>query len=243
MKKNLKRQIKEDEFVSGFEHVWQAGSAHAREVKIVLVAVAVLAIGAAALSYFRTQRDREVHEAMATAMETFRAPVASESPAGPNTPTPRFATPAEKYQKAQAEFEGIARKYGSGEMGTRARYYQALCKIELNQLDDADAILRDIASKSGGETLEPALARLAEADIARRRGQVDRATEGYKKIVDDPSTPVPRDHALMSLAQTLEEARRLNEAKAAYQRLVDEFPASTYVSDARKRVEFLQARG
>ncbi|MFI5184885.1 MAG: tetratricopeptide repeat protein [Vicinamibacteria bacterium] len=43
----------------------------------------------------------------------------------------------------------------------------------------------------------------------------------------------------MGLAATLEEARRSEEARAAYRRLVDEYPESVYAADARRRVDFL----
>lgn len=244
MKKNLKKAIKEDEFVSGFEHLWLWGSEHGSQLRIAAAALAVVLIGAIALNYFRGQRDREAHDAFATAADTFRASVASEHPPAAAGAAPdRFATPREKYQQALGEFQKIEQRYGSHTLGTRARYYEALCKIELDQLDDAASILRDLAGKRSGDSIEPALARLALADLERRRGHVDQAADAYKQIVEDPSALVPRDHALMSWAEALEQAKRLDEAKAAYQRLVQEFPASTYLTEARKRVEFLQARG
>jgi TolA-binding protein len=241
VKKNLKKAIKEDEFVSGFEHLWQWVAEHGSQVRIGVAALAVVLIGAGALSYFRAQRDREAHDAFTSAVDTFHASVASEHP--PSATPDRFATAHEKYQQALGEFQKIEQRYGSHTLGTRARYYEALCKIELGELDDAARILGDIASKRSGDSIEPALARLALADLERRRGHVDQAADAYKQIVEDPSALVPRDHALMSWAEALEQAKRLDEAKAAYQRLVEQFPASTYATDAKKRVEFLQARG
>jgi outer membrane protein assembly factor BamD (BamD/ComL family) len=59
--------------------------------------------------------------------------------------------------------------------------------------------------------------------------------------VDDPSPSLPRDHALMTLATVLEEARRMPEAAASYERLADEFPSSVYADEARRRVEYLRS--
>ena len=43
----------------------------------------------------------------------------------------------------------------------------------------------------------------------------------------------------MDMASTLEQARRLDEARAAYRRLADEYPESVYAADARRRADFL----
>ncbi len=61
--------------------------------------------------------------------------------------------------------------------------------------------------------------------------------------MDDTGSAVPRDHALMRLASTLEEAQRAPDALSAYQRLIEEFPSSVYVADAKRRREYLGGRG
>jgi hypothetical protein len=43
----------------------------------------------------------------------------------------------------------------------------------------------------------------------------------------------------MSLASLLEEAGRLADARAAYERVASEFPASVYAADARSRGQYL----
>ena len=50
---------------------------------------------------------------------------------------------------------------------------------------------------------------------------------------------MPRDYALLSAAQTLEDAKRYAEARAAYRQLVEEFPASVYAAEARTRADYL----
>jgi hypothetical protein len=240
MKRELRRQIKQDEFVStlGFLAGWI--NQHRQEAQTIAVVAAVIVLGGAGLNYFRQQRAREAEKAMASALETFQAPLQSELPEGFERPAgPVFPTAREKFEKAAAAFEGIERRYGSQPAGRRARYFAALCRAELGDTAGAETALNGLASAGGSDSLESALARLAVADLKRREGKVDEAVEAYRRLTDDRALALPRDHALMSLAATLEDAHRNPEARAAYQQLAEEFPASVYASEARRRAEYL----
>jgi len=82
---------------------------------------------------------------------------------------------------------------------------------------------------------------VALANLYRRSGQVDKAVEAYRGLATNPAANVPRDFALLSAAQTLEDAKRWAEARAAYRQVFEEFPASVYASEARTRAEYLQS--
>jgi outer membrane protein assembly factor BamD (BamD/ComL family) len=64
--------------------------------------------------------------------------------------------------------------------------------------------------------------------------------EAYRGLATNPAASLPRDFALLSAAQTLEDGKRWAEARAAYRRVFEEFPASVYASEARTRAEYLQ---
>lgn len=241
MKKELRKQIKQDEFVSGLERAMSWMAAHRDEVRITAIVALIVAVAASGLAYFQSKRTHEAEQAFAEALETFKAPVAAELPEGfQKPPGPVFASAAEKYRKAAAAFDGIERKYSSLTVGWRARYYGALCRVELGDAEEARKAFSEIAARKEGKALEPALARLALADLYRRSGQVDKAVDAYRQLAEDASLPLPRDHALMSMARTLEEARRIPEARGAYRRLSEEFPGSVYAAEARQRASYLE---
>jgi tetratricopeptide (TPR) repeat protein len=241
VKKDLKQKIKTDEFRTGLEIAVDWAAQHREGLKIGLVVGAVALAAAGGVAYARAHREAEAERAFSEALESFRVPLAAEQPEGAERPPgPVFATAEEKYTKALGGFEGVDRRYGRTSQGLRARYYAALCRVELGQTAEAEKGLREIAARKEPGTLEPALARLALADLLRRSGRTDLAVDAYKQILDDPTTPLPRDHALMSLAGALEEARRLAESRAAYRRLVEEHPDSVYASEARARAERLE---
>jgi TolA-binding protein len=171
------------------------------------------------------------------------ASVVAEQPAGAEKPAGlSFATADEKYKKAAAAFEGIERRYPSLPEGKRARYLGALARIELRDYTAAEATLKAMAAEREAGALEPALARLALAELYHRSGALDKAIEAYRQYAGDTTVPTPRDYALLSLGSVQEEARKPEEARASYERLLEEFPASVYAPEARRRAEFLGFR-
>lgn len=239
MKKELKRQIKQDELVSGFQQASRWAIAHGSEVKVTAAVVAVVALAAFGVTSWLGHRRGEAERAFSAALETFHAPVTAELPEGFEPPPgPVFASAAEKNRKAAAAFDEVAAKYGSLDAGHRARYYAALSRMELGEYDPAEKALNEIAARRD-DALESSLARLALADLHRRRGQLDKAIEDYRHLIDDSSFVLPRDHVLLELASTLESARRPVEAGAAYRRIVEEFPGSVYAPEARRRADHL----
>ncbi len=240
MKKELKEQIKQDEFASGLEQALAWAGQHRDELRIGAGVGVVLLAAAGAVAYFQSQRAREADRALRDALTTYEAPVSAEIQPGADRPTGQvFASAEEKYKTSAAAFEGVERRYGSTAVGIRAKYYAALSRIELKQYAEAEKALQEIQARGSG--IEPELARVAMADLYRRSGQVDKAVEAYKGLATNPSANLPRDFALLSAAQTLEDAKRWAEARATYRQLTEEFPASVYAEEARTRAEYLQS--
>jgi tetratricopeptide (TPR) repeat protein len=244
MKREHRKQIKRDELVTGYARAAEWVSAHQREVRATLIGIVAVGVLALAVTTYQGQRKASAEKAFAAALDIFHAPVAAEIPPGAEKPARLdFATPVEKYTKAAAAFDGVERQYGSLPAGRRARHYAALCRIEMGDYAAAEKALNGVAADSDRSSLESALARMALADLHRRRGETDKAVAAYSQLVDDASLAIPRDHVLMSLASTLEDARRPKEARASYRRLTEEFPSSVFVAEARRRAENLQTAG
>ena len=241
MKKELKRQIREDEFKSGVEHAIDWTRAHNEQVRVALLAALVAGGILLGLGTFRSQRLRSSEAAFSDALDAFQAPVLSEMADGSEHPATVFSTSEEKFKKAAAAFDGVARQWPSLPAGRRARYYAALSRVELGDLANARTALTELAARRDEAPLEAALARMALADLEQRAGEIDKAIEAYRQMSDDSALPLPRDYALMRLGSTLEDARRGSEAGASYRRLVEEFPQSVYAAEARRRMEQLQA--
>jgi hypothetical protein len=242
LKKELKKQIKQDEFATGLEQAIGWTRAHAQELKIAAAAVALIGGAALGLMSFHRHRTAQALQAFGEAMRIYSAPVLAELGEGAEPPRGQvFATSKEKYQAAAAAFDGVERRWPSVPISLRAGYFAAVCRAELGELDEAEKALTAISLRKGPGALEPALARLALADLFARRGNTGKAVDAYQQIIADAAFPMPRDHALFRLAGVLEGARRFAEARASYARLSEDFPGSVYAPEARRRADYLKA--
>lgn len=244
MKRELKKSIKEDELVTGAERLAQWVAANRRLVQATALGLAAVVGGSWAWNAWQARQAREAEAAFAAALEVYGAPVRNELPEG--NPPPAGATvhetAAEKFKKAAAAMDGVERRFASHPVGRRARYFAALARAESGDVAEARKLLEPMAAP-GGDPLLTALARLALAGLLRKAGEPGKAAEEYRKLATDPGWPLPKDHALMQLAESLEEARRAAEARDAYKRVVDEFPSSIYASEARRRADSLATAG
>lgn len=241
MKKELKRQIKQDELVTGAEQAWAWFESHRETVAVTAAVVAVVAVLGFGITALQRHKTQEAQRALADALETFHAPVEGEQrPGAPRQPGQVLPTAKEKFFKAAAAFDGVERGFPSQPAALTAAYYAALCRVELGENAEAEKALAALAARHDEGRLEPALARLALGDLYRRMGQTDKAAEAYRQAAEDPGLAMPRDHALMSLASLLEDAGRLADARAAYERLSAEFPGGAYAADARSRAQYLE---
>jgi tetratricopeptide (TPR) repeat protein len=244
LKREHRKEIKQDEFATWLEETYGWVTSHRDELRIGVGLGVVLLAAFGALGYFRGQRAHEAQRAFQDAMAAFEAPVATEQAPGADRPSGQvFATAEDKYKTAAAAFEGVARRYGALDLALRAKYYGALCRLRLGQYAEAERALKDLLERDGQPHLMSDLTRMALAELYRRSGQTDKAVETYRRVISDPDTTLPRDYALRCLAEALDDARRFGEARAAYQELLREYPGSVYAAEARTRADYLETAG
>jgi hypothetical protein len=238
--KELKRQIKEDEVLTGAGKAWAWIKVHEEQVRLGAIVAAVVVVIGVAFWWFQQSRNAAAAQAFSEALTTFEARV-GELPPGSPAPAPgtHFTTANEKFTKALASFDGVVTRYGSFEEGQRATLYGALCRIELGRLDEARKALEGLTTNRTPGVGDQA--RLALAGLHARSGAIDKAVEVYSQLADDPRTTVPRDFVLMSLAGVLEDAKRSAEAGRWYKRVAEDYPESALASEARRRQEYLKS--
>ncbi len=82
------------------------------------------------------------------------------------------------------------------------------------------------------------LGRLAEAD-----GDVELALATYADVVTGTTSLAARAHATMRTGDILEDAGRVDEALAAYKRLLEDLPPNFLSGEARRKIERIRSEG
>jgi tetratricopeptide (TPR) repeat protein len=232
--KELRKELHRDEVGDALQEA--RGVLTRPEVVKPVLAVLGLILVLFGLYYGQKYRAASAESAFARATEVYHARVgATPSVDGAAT----FKTEAEKFQKAKELFDDVASSYSSMPAGRRARFYSALCLAELGQRKEAEAVLREIATKKDQGAIEPAMARLRVVEMALQDGRAKEAASAYKALIDDQNSGLPKDTLLFGLAESLEAAGEKLEARRAYADLVNRHPQSPFAQEARQKLDAL----
>jgi len=145
--------------------------------------------------------------------------------------TAGFDDPAQ-LEAALTNFDASAKK-GGGSVGQVATFYRGVSLHRLGREEEATAALLEVAdAKSASPTLAGS-AKALLAEVYQATGDGDRAVELLQALVDTDPPIYPVDQALLELGKIRMERGEGAEARQAWQRIVDEFPARGAVDEAR----------
>jgi TolA-binding protein len=91
-----------------------------------------------------------------------------------------------------------------------------------------------------GSPFYASLARLGEAEALMAQSKYDDAIKIYTDLAADRNGTLPTDGLLMELARAAQKAGKSQDARAAFKRVVDEFPDSGYAADAKAQLAALK---
>lgn len=233
MDKELKHELKRDEIGEALQEA--RGFLTKAEIMKPALAVIGLFIVLAGLYYGQKFRVASSESAFARATEVYHAPVGATAPSGGES----FKTDSERLQKAKTMFDDVASSYSSMAAGRRARYYSALCLVEMRQFQAAEEALKQVAAIKDPNAIEPAMASLRLAEVLLAEGRSKESAALYKALGEDAASKLPKDQVLFGLATALEAAGDKIEARRAYTDLVNRHPQSPFAQDARLKVDAL----
>ncbi len=224
-----RKELKKDEFVSEVSKTYeylQEQRDRLLRAGVAIGVVVVIAIG----SYLLVQRRRSrANEELSHAMRVFYAPVGAESQI--TEPDMKFADEKARYTQAEKEFSAVADKYSWQNPGRLARYYLGITKHHLGKTEEA---IRDLSAVSEGTDAKvAALARFALAGIYAETGNMVEAEKLYRELARQPSETVPKETALLALAEKWSR-RKPAEAEKVYQEILKQADKD---SPARKAAE------
>jgi TolA-binding protein len=239
MKAQERHHLKQNEFAATTARVVETIKANRDRTVIGVIVVAVIVAVGGAYLYWKKHTNDQAGMRFGIAMSILRAQIAPAPTLPGATQAPgTYPTEQAKHEAALKAFEEVARDYGSTPSGIAARYQGGAELIALGRYADAEKAFQD-AIDHGGSTIYAATAKLGLAEALAEQKKYDDAIKRLTDLAADRDGALPLDGVLMQLARVSARAGKPQEARAAYKRVVDEFPESIYANEARTQLTLL----
>jgi predicted negative regulator of RcsB-dependent stress response len=225
-----RKELKQDKVRETFEHGAEAVLSHTRIASIAMLAVVIVAAGYFGWKFYSERQTNQAQAALDDAMKVFNAAVAtSGQPALPGELT--FSDASQRAQQAQTKLSEVASKYPRTNPGKLARYYSALCLMDMDRLNQAGEELKKVDAGSDKELA--ALSQYQMALIAERTGKTDDAVKMLRALSTSGSALVPKPMVLLELAQIFSQTDP-KQASSLYEQLKKDYP-NTSIADQADR--------
>jgi len=227
--KITRRDLKRNELAETMGRTVGYVSEHRKGVTESIAILAGVAVLVGGFLAYRVWTARSAGRSLSEALAVLDTPVAGSADAAGATKT--YPSEAERRKAANALLEKAA-KHGSTSPGRAAQVLLAAGGA------DKPGQTVDVFEKAArqGKSETAAAAEIDAAKLLASQGKATEAIERLKRAIDAPSGPAPKDALLYTLGQIYEQSGNPADARAAYQRLINEYPTSPYRADARQKV-------
>lgn len=247
MKTTERHRLKENEVVYMVERALGLLGPN-RQRALTILAVAIL-VGGAVGGYFvwRAQTNGKAEALLGEAMAVMEMPVSTAPapvPGQPATPPPppapgSYASERAKLEAALPKFLAAAEGYPKTNAGLSARYQAAGVLTRLDQPAEAAKRFREVMDLAGPKSIYDEMARLGKASAEAQSARFEDAIKTYADLSNNKDGDLPPDAMLMQLGRTYLLAGKAQEARAAFRRLLDEYPSSQFAGEAKREVDQL----
>lgn len=236
MKAQERRHLKENEFASTTIQVVETLRENRDRVMMwSIVVIAIIAIGGG-YWYWHKHTNDEASSLLGIGMSIAQAPIVPPPTLPGATQTAgTYPTDQARQEAALQAFQQVATQYPSSPSGVAARYQMGVALLALGRLPEAEQAFSAVSDKAG-TSLYGSMAKLGRAAALRYQGKFDDAIKVLTDLAAERDGMLPVDGVLMQLAETCLKAGKTQDARAAFKRVVDEFPDSNYVAEARQQL-------
>lgn len=241
MKAKQRHQLKQNEFAEAASRAmaW----VEANRDRAIMAAVAIVAVVAivGGIMYWRQHQANEAGGLLGAAVAIAQAPIApAPTLPGASQQPGTFPTEEARLEAAVTAYDDVIAQYPDSAAAQTARYYKASALLGAGRAAEAEQAFQAVIDEDGASYLA-SLARLGRAEALALQDRHDEAIQVFSDLSADRTGDLPVDGILMQLARTSLKAGRVDDAKAAYRRVVDEFPTSTFAAEARRELTALGA--
>jgi TolA-binding protein len=239
MKAQQRHQLKQNDFVATMARVMAVVTEH-RDRLVLGGAVALLALAiGGGYFWWRQHTNDQAGALFGTAMAITEAPIAPP-PTVPGAHQAPGTYPADRARQEAAlqAFERVASTYPATDAGLAAKYHIGAALLALGRFGEAELAFQDVTA-GGGTSLYTSASRMGLAETFAAENQYDKAIKAYTDLAAQRDGGLPVDGVLMQLARVCLKAGKTEDARAAFTRIVNEFPDSSFVAQAKQQLALL----
>lgn len=236
MKAGERHHLKTNEFAIRVARVTEFAATHRDRLVLGAAGVAVLILAIVGYSWYRGNTTNKAEALLGAAMTTYEAPIVpAPTIPGATQQAGTYPTETARSEAALASFQKIIDDYPSTSAAVAARYHRAAALMALGRFTEAEQAFQAAAAAASSSVFAP-MAKMGQAEALIAAGQFDKALPIFEALAADRDGLLPVDGVLMQLARAYEKAGKTTEAKTTFKRVVDEFPESIYVGQARQEL-------
>jgi len=240
MKAKERHHLKQNEFAETTARVLTTLSANQRRIQMLVGGVLVVALIVGGVLFWRNREANRAGEQLGIALAMLEATIApAPTIPGAKQAPGTFPTEQARAEATLAAFQRVANEFPSTEAGVAAKYHAAGELLSLGRFAEAAQAFDDTLSRAGRSSIYRPMARLGLAEAKAAAGQYDDAIKAFTDLSAERDSTLPVDGVLMQLGRVCLKAGKTDEARAAFRRVVDEFPTSAFVADAEQRLTAL----
>jgi hypothetical protein len=241
MKSTERHKLKQNEFERTVAQARDVVAQKQREITMAIVAVVAVLVLAGAYFGYRGSRESKATTLLASALAAAEAPVVTPPPPAPGSAPPiqapgTYRTERERSEAALPKLQAAADAYPNTQAGITARFRLAATLAELGRHAEAEQRYQEVVQKTSSRDLYHYTARLGVGEAQLAQGKAADATATFQAIATDSNSQLPIDGVLMQVGRASLVAGKTDEATRAFTRVVDEFPQSLYVSEAKEKL-------
>jgi predicted negative regulator of RcsB-dependent stress response len=238
MKAKERHQLKQNEFAETTRRTIDVLKTNQRQITLAAVAVVLVAGGIGGFLLYRSSRANEAGAKLGTAMAIAQATISPPSTLpGAKQPPGTYPSENARSEASIKALQEVIAAYPGTPAALTAKYETAGELLDLGRHAEAEKLFAEVAAANS--ELYTAVARLGVAQAKVGTGQYDDAVKLLTELAANRDGTLPIDGVLIQLGQVYVKAGKPQDARAAYQRVVDEFSDSSYASEARQQLAAL----
>jgi TolA-binding protein len=236
MKAQERHHLKENEVAITTARVMDALAGQRDRILMIGGGIVLVVVLVGGYLYIQRQTDNAAGTLLGSAMTVASAQIVP-APTVPGATQQAGTYPTEQARNdaAVAAYLKVIAEYPNHSAGLAARYHLAGLQLSMGKAAEAEQGFSEVGASAGSSLYGP-MAKMGQAQALAAQNKFDDAIKVLTELSGQRDSALPMDGVLMELARVNQKAGKTQDARAAYKRVVDEFPQSPYVGDARQQL-------